>query len=320
MVAIALVPAASASFAVVGANGGDGEAYEQYVATDAMNASVRITMSGNTYGSGGLFHVGTSTVNNETYLNLCFATADHVVRPGTIDELKFQGSTDKWDLVPGGLWQSSIVLGGADGNDDLAFVGFRAKQNDLNLDFLDFVTNIALPNLATPGTGEATNYGYGSSARYLRDGNNDVSGFYWRPGFNAGGPDSNYIHHRYVKSDVTSVSNNAYSIYDFEAIKWQVSNATEFGGINQGDSGGMILQNGNFVGVNSYNTYIEGNDLNGLYRIYELGSNQGGNAFTQANIDWLNGRCMDFEAVPEPGTLALGAGLAALALRRRNRG
>jgi hypothetical protein len=168
-------------------------------------------------------------------------------------------------------------------------------------------------------TSDATNYGFGTSGNYTRDGNNDIDGFFWRPVYENFNDSRGYFNHRSVKSDVTSVSAFSYSIYNFDAIKWQVSNATGFGGINQGDSGGVIFQDGKFVGVNSFNNYIEGNDLSGPFRIYQLGSNQGGNAFTQDNMDWLEDHCALFESVPEPTSMVALAGIALAAVARKRR-
>jgi hypothetical protein len=316
---IALLTASSqASFAVVGANGGDGDAWEQYVAADAFNQSVRLDM-GNSYGSGGLFSRETFTFQGEEYIKLCFATADHVVRNKTLSDITFAGASAPVTLSGAG-WTTQIHLGGYDGNDDLAFVGMRAKRSDISATTLTFLDNLAPLALATPDTSDVTNYGFGTSANYTRDGNNDIDGFFWRPNFEDFAVSRGYTNHRFVNSDVTAVESFAYSIYDFEAIKWNVSNATTFGGINQGDSGGVIYQNGKFVGVNSFNTFIEGNDAQGLFRIYELGSLQGGNAFTQDNIDWLGDHCAELEAVPEPGTIIALAGLSlAAAAKRRKR-
>ncbi|MFM9873195.1 MAG: PEP-CTERM sorting domain-containing protein [Fimbriimonadaceae bacterium] len=303
-----------------------GNAWDQTVASGTLDQSVQVLNDDGSYGSGGLFGKSTTTVGDVDYINLCFATADHVLNGSSFSSVKFGNGAE---LTRGASSLYMQKLGGWDNNQDLAFFGlsFRldALQNPFQggtyASFLDSLTtlNVQAYDYSVVDNAKVTSYGYGRSARYLVNGNGDRIGFQWDS--NLGGAGASGIH-RNVNH--TTLSFNTYSEgpYDYEAIKWETSDQAGEGQINSGDSGGVISlssDNHAWVGVNTYAVGDPYRSMGVDYEAFLYGSEGGGLGFTANDVDWLNTSCMEFEAVPEPASMVILGFGAILALRRKRR-
>lgn len=283
-------------------------AWDQTVAANALDQSVQIeTTTG--LGSGGLFDRQIVNHGGVDYLMLCFATADHVVAGKTLDRINFDTN---FSLNASGATFSSVIGKGFDGNQDLAFIGLMYDWSTLSGAFQTYINGFAPLSMAafdTNGTA-VRSYGYGRTARYWTPGGGPRAGFIWDSNLGLSGI------HRYVNHTVLRTGAYTGGPYSYNEIGWDTSAAAGEGQINSGDSGGVILQNGTWVGVNTYavgTTFRVGPTD---YETFAYGDDGGGLAFTQQDVDWLYTNCETFAAVPEPATMTL-LGLAALARRRR---
>ena len=298
---------------------------DQTVADGTFDYSVYVNMEKHV-GSGGLFDIELKTDRfNQDYFQLCFVTADHVVAGDKFAGIRFNGPGGTNFSVGGAGQFSSISRLGSTGKEDIAYIGVKVPTNTITAAQKTYLSGFSSKFAdITPGAYSVDDifdsYGYGPSAKSYTT----ISG---SEGFFTDFSDATATPgtHRNVNLKMTSSGNYTSGIYSYDAVKWNVEKVQTRGQINSGDSGGIILNDGNWVGIN---TYAEGIDVvNGagttIGEFFKKGSEGGGLAFTGDNKKWLGDNCDSFgriaDTVPEPATfIALGAGIAAFARRRKS--
>lgn len=338
----------SSAFASETNNGNPEYSSQANTVYSSFQDSVLIDGTGIGYGSGALYNVSATTFNGQNAVEFNIATADHVMRPMTLDALNVTlhfgtgsitfndtNSTDTFQLFGPGAYQLP---------EDLAWVGVTVEESQVDAETWAVLNSFTSqnPSLGMGGSQNAqlTNYGWGLSGKYLVDDYNPNTQTHaqaaldtFTPGAQANGhvftgvgfeSESDFAAEYRGKTDrfTKTTSNGIFDYYDgfyqYNAVQWDLLDKAGYGQINSGDSGGAILDNGKIIGVNTFafgNTYTKGGGAITGEDFY-YGSIGGGLAFNAADINWLN----SFIPAPEPastlGLAALGAGLIA---RRRRR-
>lgn len=316
------------------------------------NFSAYVSLPGSS-GSAALFSAKYDDSTGEPEICLGFVTADHVMT-GENSYSYYLHDGNHFDQLDSGSLTHEYDARGKDsryaGNEDMGFTGFKVVQaftdpnewnNLLGLTQASSGINGILGTASSTSGLVQTNYGYGLSGRYLfhdtisgnsftatsytpgpGGGENLVGdGFAWRNTYPAGlGAGTDRFTNTHSSGIVAGANITG---YQYDSLQWKVENKNGYGAISQGDSGGAILNfNGALVGVNTFTTgavYKDGAG-NVTGRDWDYGSTQGGLAFTNDDVNWLNNQFMTFcdQAAPEPLTLvAFAAGLLGLLVFRR---
>jgi hypothetical protein len=298
--------------------------------TDPYDDIFRILNSNGSAGTGTVF--GMRLVNANT-LDLCIATADHVLRLGSLGQLGFRsinptaGTMDPnaFNFTPA---SSATFLGGPTGSVDMAFIGATINLNSLTLIQRLLLTSLHPVPLTTapanvPPTFNFTERGYGVTAA----GPGGGFDFLYHRAVAA----EQYGTQRFINNTVQAYQNNQiYNYfnppiqYQYDSMTWRLRTVAQGaipgeGYAMQGDSGAPILNSSNqMLGIFDFNTVavFPNGDLG-----VNFGFEEGGVRMTQRYETWLIRRCQLYLGTPEPSTLVIGvvAGAGGLIFRLARR-